>query len=379
MAGRALNVRPRSLDLDTTMHNFELSDEQTMIQETVRKLVTDVIEPQALENDEHGRFVRTAFDGLAELGLLGIAIEEGSGGAGLGMLSFVVALEEIARGCGSTARLLLSQCGLCGLALQGLPAATDALGELASGAAIGAFVGPEFGIGATADGDGYVLEGQAGCVTAATEAKLLVVAARLAGAPALFVVPAASAAIAPVAALGYRASAPGSVGFARVRVTAASLVATGADAVAALARASNAALIGGAAIAVGSAFASVEHARRHTEERIAFGKPLARQQAVGHKLVEALRRAQGARHLCWHAARLVDLGQDAVDVARNAKLSALDAAVLAADEGIQVHGGYGYVVEYHVERHYRDSKALEVLDGGCLVLRDALAASLAAR
>lgn len=361
------------------MHNLELSDTQTMIQETVRKLVADVIGPQALEHDEHGRFVTGAFRGLAELGLFGIAIDEASGGAGLGMLAMVVALEEIARGCGSTARLLLSQCGLCGLALQGLHGAGDALGELASGASVGAFVGREFGVVAKQDGDGYVLDGKAGCVTAAAEAKLLVVAAKLDGAPALFVVPASLAAIKAVSALGYRASAPGSVTFAKLRVDGAMLVARGDDAATALARVELAALIGGASIATGSAFASVEHSRRHTEERIAFGKPLARQQAVGHKLIEALRRASAARHLTWHAARLFDLGQDALDVARNAKLTAIDAAVLAADEGIQVHGGYGFVVEYHVERHYRDGKTLEVLDGGAQALRDALTAGLAAK
>ncbi|MFO1053355.1 MAG: acyl-CoA dehydrogenase family protein [Planctomycetota bacterium] len=361
------------------MHNLELSEEQTMILETVRKLVTDVAGPKALEHDEHGQFVRGSFDALAELGLLGVAVEEKHGGAGLGMLALVVALEEIGKGCGSTARLLLSQCGLCGMALAGLDGAADTLGELLVGSAIGSYVGPEHGIIAQKDGDGFALSGTCECATAAAEANWLCVAATLDGAPALFLMPAAGAKVDAIAPLGYRASAPARITFAKSRVDGSTLCASGDAAKQAFARAQVAALIGAAAIATGSAFASVEHSRRHTEERIAFGKPLARQQAVGHKLVEGMRRASAARHLTWHAARLFDLGQDALDVARMAKLTAVDAALLAADEGIQVHGGYGFTVEYHVERHYRDAKTLEVLDGGSSSLRDALTAALATR
>src|SRR5690606_19623568 len=111
-------------------------------------------------------------------------------------------------------------------------------------------------------------------------------------------------------------------------------------------------------------------------ERVAFGKPLLQQQAVAHKLVEAARRTEAARHLTWHAARLADAGEDAAEAASRARLTAIDALLFAADEGIQVHGGYGFTVEYHVERHYRDAKTLEVLEGGTLRLRDALAGSV---
>ena len=79
-----------------------------------------------------------------------------------------------------------------------------------------------------------------------------------------------------------------------------------------------------------------------------------------------------ARHLTWHAARLCDLGQDGVAAAMQARIAACDAMVFAADESIQIHGGFGYTVEYHVERHYRDGKTLEVLDGGSERLRDRL-------
>ena len=93
-------------------HNFELSEEQTMVLDQVRKFAQDQVEPNALEHDEHRRFVRQNFDQLAEMGMLGLPLAEDSGGAGFGMLAFVVALEKIAASCGSTARLLLSRIGM---------------------------------------------------------------------------------------------------------------------------------------------------------------------------------------------------------------------------------------------------------------------------
>ena len=98
------------------------------------------------------------------------------------------------------------------------------------------------------------------------------------------------------------------------------------------------------------------------------------QQAVVRKLVERQRGIDAARQLVYHAARVHDLGQDAERAALQARIAAVDAAVYAADEAIQIHGGFGYVVEYHVERHYRDSKTTEVLDGGNERGRDRLAA-----
>ena len=91
------------------------------------------------------------------------------------------------------------------------------------------------------------------------------------------------------------------------------------------------------------------------------------------KLVEVGRAASASRQLTWHAARLADLGHDATNAAIEARLAAVDAMVYASDEAIQIHGGFGYTVEYHVERHYRDAKTLEVLDGGSGALRDRLA------
>ncbi len=357
----------------TITHNFELSDEQSMIRDTVAGFVESDAAPKALHHDEHGEFVRENFTKLAELGLLGLPIAEASGGAGLGMLTFAVALEALAKGCGSTARLLLSQAGLCGKALEGLESARATLDEITAGSRLAAYVGPEFGIQAEIQGGGCTLSGRAALVSAGAVAETLVVVASTAAGKVLCLVPGAAAQRTALHALGFRASAPAAVVFTK---TPATTVATGVDADAAIARAQLAAMIGGAAIAVGTAFASIDATRRHAGERIAFGKPLLAQPAVAHKLAEMRRKAESARHLTYHAARIADAGADAGLPAMLAKLEACEAAVLAGDEGIQVHGGYGYVVEYHVERHYRDAKTLEVLDLGAETLRDRVAAAI---
>ncbi|MEY2983258.1 MAG: hypothetical protein RL562_3485 [Planctomycetota bacterium] len=358
------------------MHNLTLSDELSMIQDTVRKLVQDVVDPAALEHDEHRQFVRPAFEALAETGLFGAAIAEEDGGAGLGLLSLVVACEELGRACGSTGRLFATQAGTAARALAGLADAADVMEAVLMGETIVGFVGLEHGVAAVLDGAAASVDGTARFVTGAGEAGLLLVAAATADGPVLCAVdPSACAIEGHAHGLGYRAAAPAQVVFAHA---AGRVLASGADAEAAIARAGIATDIGAAALAAGSAFASVELGRRHTAERIAFGKPLAKQQAVGHKLVEGLRRAEAARQLAYQAARVADAGGDAAGLAAMARLTAVDAAVHAADESIQVHGGFGYTVEYHVERHYRDAKTLEVLDGGACAVRDVLAARLGA-
>jgi alkylation response protein AidB-like acyl-CoA dehydrogenase len=355
------------------MHNLELSEEQAMIQETVRKLVADVAAPNALHCDEHEEFVQKSFEALAELGLLGAAVREDQGGVGLGVIALVVALEELGRACGSSARLLLGQGASCAFALAGESGAAAMLASILGGETVAAFVGSEHGLTATSKGSEYELRGRTAVVTGAGQAGLFVVAAKLAGEDALFVLRQDQVAVRAARSLGYRACAPATLEFEGVTVAAGDCVARGARATELLAAARVVTHLGAAAIATGSAFASIDHTLRHARERIAFGKPLAKQDAVANKLVECQRRAEAARHLVFHAARLFDLGHDAADAAKHARLSAIEAAVIAADEGIQIHGGYGYTVEYHVERHYRDAKTLEVLDGGATAIRADLA------
>lgn len=350
------------------MHNFQLSEEHQMVLETVRKFVKDVAEPKALACDEHGEFVRAQIDQLAELGMLGLPVGEASGGAGMGWVATVVALEEIATACSSTAQVLAGHAAIAAPALEGLEAGKALLGELCMGEKLAAWVGPDARL--TLDAAGK-LTGVAPLVTGGGEAQVFVVACRQGDQPALAVVEATAAKITAARPLGFRATAPAQVEFAGAAAT---VVAVGPDAQAAWVRAEIGACASAAAIASGLLASSLRLSVAYARERIAFGKPLTAQQAVAHKLARMQRRLAAARHGAYHVARLLDAGEGTREAAWVAKLEAVDAAVEGADEAIQIHGGYGFVVEYHVERHYRDAKTLEVLEGGHERLRDDLAA-----
>ncbi|MFO1077664.1 MAG: acyl-CoA dehydrogenase family protein [Planctomycetota bacterium] len=345
------------------MHNLQLTEDQDLIVDSVRKFVADVVAPKALEYDEHRAFARSGFDGLAELGVFGLSVGEAAGGAGMGLLPFVAALECIGEHSGALARLFTTQVQGA-LALEAAGGAE--LDGIVAGTTLAVFVGPEHGL-AAANG---AIRGGAELVPGGGEAGLFVVAATENGEPVLATVAPAAVERTPLRCLGLASSAPARLAF---RGAAATVVARGAAAAAAIAKARLVAWLGGAAAAVGGGSAAIAATRKHASERIAFGKPLLVQQAVVRKLVEARQKVDAARHLAWHAARLHDLGQDAGEVAMQARVQAVDALVHAADEGIQIHGGFGYTVEYHVERHYRDGKTLEVLDGGSEALRDRLA------
>jgi alkylation response protein AidB-like acyl-CoA dehydrogenase len=336
------------------MHNLQLTDDQTLILDTVTKFVADAVAPHAQERDEHRTFARDEFAGLAELGLFAMPIPEDRGGAGMGLLPFAASCEAIGAQSGSLARLLVSQTQ-CAAALA--HAGSDAMESVATGAKVAAWIGAEHGITAT----GGKLAGKAELVPAAGEAELLVVVAKDGSKTVLAVVDAQAAKRTALRALGFASAAPSRVEFA---ATAATIVCEGADADAACALAERIAMIGSAAACVGGGRASIAGAHKHASERIAFGKPLLGQEAVARKLVESRRAVDAARHLAWHAARICDLGEDAEAACLQARIAAVDAAVLASDEAIQIHGGFGYTVEYHVERHYRDAKATEVIDGG---------------
>lgn len=359
-----------------TEHNLSLDEEQTMVLETVRKFATDVAGKHALDRDEHRQYAEEGVSGLAELGLLGLPVAEEAGGAGMGMLSFAIALLELSRSCGSSAAVLATQAGSCGKALEGLPEAAERFGPLGMGEKLAAFVGPEAKVQAAASGDEFSIKGNAALVLCAARCDHLLVAAELDGESALFLISADKATIESADSLGFRAAAPGRV-MLDATVPGATLIARGADAATAIARGQVAGWVAGAAIALGAAEASVAASRRHAGERMAFGKPLSKQQAVDRKLVQCDLEIESARHLLFHAARTLDAGQDAGAEALRARIAAVEAAVRCSDEAIQIHGGFGYTVEYHVERHYRDAKTLQVLDGGIDAQLDRLSAAVA--
>jgi len=350
---------------ETVMHNLQLTEDQDLIVDTVRKYVADAVAPKALEHDEHRVLARAEFDGLAELGMFGLSVAEANGGAGMGLLPFVAALESVGAHSGSLARLLIGQVQSA-LALE--VAGADTLDVVVGGSRLATFVGPEHGLKLV----GGAITGVAEFVPGGFSADILVVAATENGTPVLAVVAGTAVQRVALLSLGLASAGPARLQFAAV---AAKVVATGEMAGRAIDRAQVVAWIGVAAVCCGGGAEAVQAGKRHASQRIAFGKPLLVQEAVLRKLVESQRQIDGARHLTWHAARLSDLGQNCTDTALQARIAACDAMVAAADESIQIHGGFGYTVEYHVERHYRDGKTFEVLDGGSERLRDRLAVS----
>ncbi|MBL9076861.1 MAG: acyl-CoA/acyl-ACP dehydrogenase [Planctomycetes bacterium] len=345
------------------MHNLQLTEDQDIVVDTVRKFVADVVGPATLDADEHRQPVAQQFAALAELGVFGLLVAEANGGAGMGAVPFVAALESVGAANTSLARLWIEQ-AQCAAALEA--AGGKDLDAIVGGANLAVFVGAEHGV-RCANGR---LTGAAAIVPGGGAADRVLVAARDGETVVL-----AEVAGAAVRRSGLRALGLNSASCARVEFvdTAATVLATGAGAAAAIARAEFVARIGTAAAAVGSGQASIAAAKKHAGERIAFGKPLLVQEAVQRKLVESRRQVDAARQLVFHAARTADLGLDSVEATLQARIAAVDAMVLAADEAIQIHGGFGYTVEYHVERHYRDGKMLEVLDGGAETMRDQLA------
>ncbi len=344
------------------MHNLQLSEDQDLIVDTVRKFVADSVAPAAQEHDEHRAFATNEFAGLAELGLFGLAVAEANGGAGMGFVPFVAALEVIGEHSSSLARLWIGQVQ-CALALES--AASPELESVVAGNEPVAFVGPEHGLRL----EGGAIVGTARMVPAGAVAKRFVVAATDAGKPVLLLAIGLGERKA-LRGLGLASAACANVAFGGAKVA---VVASGDGADGAIRRAQFVAWLGTAATAIGGGLASIAASRRHAGERIAFGKPLLAQEAVVRKLVNVRHAVDAARQLVWHAARVQDLGDDATVAAVQARLAAVDAMVFAADEAIQIHGGFGYTVEYHVERHYRDGKTFEVLDGGSEALRSLLA------
>jgi len=345
------------------MHNLQLTEDQDIVVDTVRKFVGETVAPVVQDADEHRRALRAEFEGLAELGMFGLCVSEANGGAGMGLLPLAAALEAVGAHSSSLARLWIEQ-DQCAAAIEA--AGGDQMEAVVAGAMPSSFVGPEHRLTIAA---GRV-SGTALVVAGAAAAQQFVVAARDGDTQVLALVAGAAATRTAVRSLGLVSADCARIEFTAVEAV---LLATGDAAQQAIAKARLVAWIGTAACAIGSGMAAIDAAKKHAGERIAFGKPLLVQQAVQRKLIECRRQVDGARQLTWHAARLADLGQDAADTALQARIGAVDAMVVAADEAIQIHGGFGYTVEYQVERHYRDGKMLEVLDGGSDKLRDELA------
>lgn len=355
---------------------FELTDEQRMVQESVRRFAESVVAPRAYHADKHGALAPEAITGLAELGLWGARLGAETGGAELPLTTTALALEEIGRRDGSLALLAASHNleVVAHLArLGGAAAKARWLSRLGAGELLGAFAfaeagdpSPEaFGTTAQADGEAVILEGAKVAVVGGAAAGLFVVFAREEerGGLSAFLVDATApgVSVSPLdGLLGMRAAGLARLELSGVRVSAEARLGTPGEALAEAQAAFDEAKLGRAAVAVGLGRGALEEARRYAQERKQFGKPIADFQAIQWMLADIATELDGARLLVYAAADLADRGMPFAGAAAKAKVFATEAAVRAAAKAVQIFGGNGFIREIPVERHLRDARLLAV-------------------
>ncbi len=376
--------------------DFELSEEERITQECAREFAEKRLMLKAAEFDEKGEFPRELVSEMAELGLMGIPVPEKWGGGGLGTTAYAVAIEEISRGCASVGVALSAHTSLAcdPLAKYGNDEQkAKFLKPLAGGDKLGALAMTEPGAGsdlgsvklaAKKDGDSYILEGTKNFITNGGIADIVLVLAstnKEAGGRGLsfFVVEKGTPGftIGKVEhKLGIRASNTAELVFQDCRVPAANRLGEEGQGFKIGLATLDGGRIGIAAQAVGIGRAALEKAIAYSKEREQFGKPICTFQAVQWMLADSATELDAARLLYLRAAQLKEKGGRYSSEAAMAKLFASEAAGRAADNSIQVHGGYGYITEYAPERHYRDARITRIYEGTSEVMRMVIAGNL---
>jgi butyryl-CoA dehydrogenase len=385
--------------------DLELTPEQALLRDTARDLASKEIAPRAAAIDKEHRFPKELIARLGELGLMGVAVPEEWGGAGMDTVSYVVALEEIARACASTAVIMsVNNSLVCEPILKfGTDAQKQAwLPLLASGQKLGCFAlsEPEAGSDAAAQkttavlkGDRYVLNGTKNFITngPVADVAIIMTMTRLGqghkGITAFLVdtrTPGLS--FGPHDdKLGIRGAPSAQMFLTDCAVPKEALLGTEGEGFKLAMSALDAGRIGIAAQALGIARAAFEAATRYATERKTFGQPIAQHQAIQFKLADMNTDIDAARLLIWKAAVAKDRAAKRTasepalrftTEAAMAKVFASEVANRVAKEAIQVFGGYGYLGDFPVERHYRDAKITEIYEGTSEIQRLVIATQI---
>ncbi len=361
--------------------DFSLTEDQRLLAEQVRRFAEERIRPGTAERDREHRFPEELVPELAELGLLGMLVEERFGGAGLDALSYVVAIEELARVCPATAVTVSVSNSVCAWPIQrfgGEALRRAALSELAAGA-LGGFGLTEPTSGSDAgslrttarrDGGSWVLDGEKAWITNAGLARWYVVFARTdpaAGKRGLsaFAVPADAPGLAvgkPEEKLGLRASRTAPLVFSGCRVPAGNLLGEEGQGFKIALATLDHSRPGIAAQAVGIHQRALELAVAYARERVQFGRPIAEHQAVRFKIAQMATELEAARALTRQAAAR-ESARDAGRLSAQAKLYSTEAANRACAESLQIHGGNGFHADYEISRLYRDARVTTIYEG----------------
>jgi butyryl-CoA dehydrogenase len=376
--------------------DFELNDEQKALRDATRRFADEVLAPAAQGIDEADETNLELVGQLGELGYLGLTIPEEYDGAGLDTVSYAVCMEELSRGCASTALVVSINLSLIADAI--LKFGTDEQKEkylpgLATGEAIGCFVltEPEAGTDAGAvqatavrDGDDYVINGTKCFITNASFAKTFLVFASTdpeAGSKGLtcFIVEGGNDGFKVdkrFDKLGIRGADVREVHLEDCRVPAANMLGQEGKGLKIALTVLDGGRIGIAAQAVGIAQAALDEAVKYSAERKQFGRTINKFQAIQFKLAEMALAVDSARLLYLRAAYVKDKGARFSVEAAMAKLAASRAANYVADQAVQIHGGYGYMKEYTVERLFRDARITEIYEGTSEVQKMVIASAL---
>lgn len=373
--------------------DFDLTNEQDMIRKLIRDFAEAEVAPGADERDRTGEFPKKIFEQLAELGMMGLPFPEQYGGAEADTISFAIVVEELSRVCGSTGITYSAHISLGGapLHLFGTHEQKEQyLTPLCTGEYLGAFGLTEPNAGsdaggtqttATLDGDQWMLSGSKCFITNASYAKNLAITAvtdRSKGTNGI------SAFIVPIDApgftvinnyekMGLHASNTTELILKNVSVNNKNILGVEGNGFKQFLATLDGGRIGIGAMAVGIAQGAYEKSLQYAKVRKQFGKSLSTFQAIQFKLADMAMNIELARNMVYKAAWLKDQGRSFKKEAAMAKLYASEICMRVCDQAVQIHGGYGYMKEYQVERFFRDAKLLEIGEGTSEIQRMVIA------
>ncbi|MED3662335.1 acyl-CoA dehydrogenase [Ureibacillus terrenus] len=370
--------------------DFELTKEQLMIQEMVRDFAEKEIKPYARENDQQSRFPIETFKKMGELGLLGIPFPEEYGGSGGDTISYAIAVEEIGKACGGTGLSYAAAISLGASPIYYFGTEEQKqkwLVPMAKGEALGSFGLTEPNAGSDAggtrtkavlDGDEYVINGEKCFITNAGYARQIIVTAvtgeREDGKKIItsFIVPTDAPGVTircDYDKLGVRASNTCEIVLENVRVPKENILGDPKRGYSQFLHTLDGGRISIAALSVGIAQAAYEKALQYAKERYQFGQPISKFQAIQFKLADMAMEIELARNMVYKAAWLKDNKKPFSKEAAFAKLFTSEMGFRVCNQALQIHGGYGYMKDYDVERHLRDIKLMEIGEGTSEVQR----------
>src|SRR6201997_1228905 len=381
---------------NTTGLHFGLNENQTMIADMIRKFGKEHILPKMMEWDESQHFPVEVFKKMGELGLMGVLVPTEYGGSGFSYTEYVTAVSELGKICGSIALSMAAHNSLCTghiLAFGNEEQKKKYLPKLATAEGIGAWGLTETGTGSDAggmntvavkDGDHYVINGSKNFITHAISGDVAVVIVRTgekgdSHGMTAFIIEKGTKGFASGKKenkLGMRASETAELIFTDCRVHEKQILGKVGDGFVQAMKVLDGGRISIASLSLGIAKGAYEAALKYSKERKQFGKAISEFQAIQWKLADMATEIDAARLLTMRAAAMKDAGMKTTQESSMAKLYASEVAVKCASEGVQIHGGYGFIKDYPAEKYYRDVKLCTIGEGTSEIQRLVIARQL---